>query len=75
MKKVYKNKIVQQVFAFGLILSMFGCQWVLTHPKEDAAIINEGEAVIGQIYQYETGQPLMPGPINPPAATTQPPMQ
>jgi hypothetical protein len=72
MKKIYKNKILQQIVAFSLIGSTFGCQWVMTHPQEDAEIVSLAEEAAKDIYKFEQG--LTPAePVNP--VVYQPPAQ
>ena len=36
------------------------CQWIVTHPAEDAVILEEAESILEKLYKYEIGKPLPP---------------
>jgi hypothetical protein len=42
------------------LLMQTGCQWVVTHPKEDAVIVEAVEEAALKLYEYET-RTLSPG--------------
>lgn len=47
------------VFFLTLFLNT-GCQWIATHPKEDAEIVEAVEEATLKLYEYET-RTLSPG--------------
>ena len=45
---------------FLTLILQSSCQWIATHPKEDAAIVEAVEKGVLEIYEYET-RTLSPG--------------
>jgi len=45
-----------------LIPLLASCQWVITHPKEDATIVKAIEEIGKDMYEYESGNMLFPLP-------------
>lgn len=39
-----------------LLLVFTSCQWVITHPREDAEVVRIGEEIASEIYKYECGE-------------------
>lgn len=46
-----------------LLPILSSCEFLITHPAEDAILIEAAEGVVNEVYQYETGHPLIPAPI------------
>jgi hypothetical protein len=46
------------------LLTLVSCQWIATHPKEDAEVISAVEGIVKEIYEYET-KTLSPAPPQP----------
>jgi len=41
-------------FLISLAFLLNSCQWIVTHPQEDAEIVEIGEEAIREFYQYES---------------------
>jgi hypothetical protein len=46
--------MIKLLFTIFLTLIFASCEWVITHPEEDAEIVELGEKAIQEIYSYET---------------------
>lgn len=46
---------------FALLILLSSCQWIVTHPQEDEAIILSVEELAKEAYEYET-KTLSPAP-------------
>ena len=59
-----------KIVLYWPLILLTSCQWVLTHPEEDAEAVSVVEEVAKDFYQYET-KTLSPGPQLP---ASQPPL-
>lgn len=57
---------MKEVVLISLLALLPSCQWIISHPMEDAMAIEAVEGVVNQIYQSETGHPLVPAQISTP---------
>ncbi len=57
-----------------LALTTSSCQWIMTHPVEDAEMVQLGEQAVEDLWNYETKtlSPTPPQPNAEPIGPTQP---
>lgn len=48
-----------------LLPLLASCEWILTHPTEDAEIVKLAEEAASDLYRYETGQTVKPAVVAP----------
>lgn len=55
---------MKTLISIFLALSTSSCQWILTHPAEDAEMVQLGEQAVEDLWDYETKN-LSPTPPQP----------
>ena len=55
------NTFAKILIPIPICSMLTACQWIVTHPAEDAEIVKIVEEAVLDIYHYEAKQPLTPG--------------